>query len=88
MQNIIEIVKKSFEEIKLEDETWFEFWSARDLMKSLGYKEWRKFNWVIEKAEIACNNTSNKGENHFVPSDKMVWIWSWSKRFYLCYDRL
>ncbi len=79
-QNLIELVQKNFEEIKLEDETWFEFWSARDLMKSLGYKEWRKFNWVIEKAKLACVNTWIKAENHFVSSDKMVNLGSWSKR--------
>jgi hypothetical protein len=33
--NLIEKVQKTFEEIKLEDETGFEFWSARNLMKSL-----------------------------------------------------
>jgi len=88
MQNeLIQKVQKSFEEIKLEDETGFEFWSARDLMVALWYKEWRKFNWVIEKASIACKNSWNKPENHFVPSDKMVELGSWSKRkikdFYL-----
>lgn len=79
-QNIIEIVQKSFEDIKITDETWFEFWSARDLMKWLGYKEWRKFEWVIEKAEIACKNSWTNAKNHFVSSDKMVELGSWSKR--------
>ncbi len=32
MTDIIEQVQKTFEDIKLEDETGFEFWSARDLM--------------------------------------------------------
>jgi len=79
-QDIIEIVQKSFEDIKITDETWFEFWSARDLMKWLGYKEWRKFEWVIEKAEIACKNSWTNTKNHFVSSDKMVELGSWSKR--------
>ncbi len=80
MSNLIKIVQKTFEQIKIEDETWFEFWSARDLMSALWYKEWRKFNWVIEKAKIACENSWTKLENHFVPSDKMVSLGSWSKR--------
>lgn len=79
-KNIIEIVQKTFEEIKIQDETWFEFWSARELMISLGYKEWRKFEWVIEKAKIACENSWIEAKNHFVSSDKMVELWSWSKR--------
>lgn len=35
MQDIIKIVQKTSEDIKSEDETWFEFWNTRDLMKSL-----------------------------------------------------
>lgn len=33
--DLIEKVQKTFEEIKMEDETWFEFWSARELMVGL-----------------------------------------------------
>jgi len=78
--NLIEKVQKTFEEIKLEDETGFEFWSARDLMKSLWYKKWERFGLVIKKAKLNCLNSSTKPENHFVPSDKMVELDSWSKR--------
>ena len=78
--NLLEKVQKSFEEIKLVDESGFEFWSARDLMESLWYKEWRKFNWVIEKAIISCQNSWYKTHNHFVSSDKKVLIWSWANR--------
>jgi len=57
MENIIEIVQKSFESIKMEDETWFEFWSARDLMIALGYKKWQTFEFVVKKAIISCENS-------------------------------
>jgi len=30
MSNLIKTVQKIFEQIKIEDETWFEFWSARE----------------------------------------------------------
>lgn len=30
MFDLITQVQKSFEDIKITDETWFEFWSARD----------------------------------------------------------
>lgn len=79
-QNIIEIVQKSFEDIKITDETWFEFWSARDLMGVLWYKEWRKFEWVIEKAKYSCKNSLQKPEDHFVRGDKMINLWKWWKR--------
>ena len=79
-QNIIEIVQKSFEEIKITDETWFEFWSARDLMKWLWYKKWQTFEKVIEKAEVACNNSLIESKNHFTDASKMVWLGSWSNR--------
>jgi uncharacterized protein YuzE len=36
MQDIVKIVQKTFEDIKIFDEvTGFEFWNARDLMKAL-----------------------------------------------------
>lgn len=64
--NIIELVQKSFEEIKMVDETWFEFWSARDLMKSLGYKKWERFSLVIKKAKLNCKNSWWKIEDNFL----------------------
>jgi DNA-damage-inducible protein D len=57
MQDITQIIQKVFEEIKIEDETWFEFWSARDLMRSLGYKKWERFSLIIKKAKINCENS-------------------------------
>jgi len=80
MQDLKIIAQKTFEDIKIIDDEWFEFWSARGLMKTLWYKEWRKFAWVIDRAKVSCKNTWIESKNHFVSSDKMVWLWSWSKR--------
>ncbi len=80
MIDLIKIVQKSFENIKITDETWFEFWSARDLMNVLWYKEWRKFEWVVEKAKDSCKNSWQKPEDHFVGGDKMINLWKWWKR--------
>lgn len=80
MTDLVQQVQRTFEDIRLEDETGFEFWSARDLMIALGYKEWRKFSWVIEKAKISCKNSNGVIEDHFVPSDKMVELGSGSQR--------
>ena len=43
---------KTFEDIKHINEDGVEFWYARELQMVLNYKEWRKFNGVIEKAQI------------------------------------
>jgi DNA-damage-inducible protein D len=67
MTDLIKIVQQSFENIKISDETWFEFWSARDLMNVLGYSKWQKFEWVIEKAKISCKNSWQEIDKHFLP---------------------
>ncbi|WP_445956649.1 DNA damage-inducible protein D [Yeosuana sp.] len=53
-----------------------EFWSARDLQKLFEYKEWRGFENIVKKAVIACKNSSENVENHFVSTHKMVEIGS------------
>lgn len=50
MNNIEEYTEKNFEDIKHIDEHGNEFWEARELQQILGYKEWRYFSAVIEKA--------------------------------------
>lgn len=67
MTDITIEVQKSFEDIKIVDETWFEFWSARELMNSLWYTKWQKFEWVIEKAKESCKNSWMKIDEHFLP---------------------
>ena len=56
--NDIEINNKIFENIKHTDELGYEFWYARELMELLEYKEWRKFNGVIQKAIEACTGSN------------------------------
>jgi DNA-damage-inducible protein D len=71
---------KTFEEIKHIDENGIEFWYARELQKVLEYKEWRKFENVIEKARIACKNSGISALDHFGEVDKMVKIGSGAER--------
>ena len=71
---------KSFEDIKHIDENGVEFWYARELQGVLDYKEWRKFEGVIKKAEISCKNSGIDSFDHFVGVDKMVQIGSGAKR--------
>ena len=71
---------QSFEDFKHIDENGIEFWYARELQKVLDYKEWRKFENVIQKAIMACKNTGISEVDHFVGADKMVQIGSGAER--------
>ena len=61
MNEIKEYTNRVFEDIKYIEENGNEYWLARELMTALEYKEWRKFNKVIQKAMQACN-----GSNYYV----------------------
>lgn len=49
-----------------------EYWSARDLQIILGYKQWRTFVSVVEKAASACVNSNIPAVNHFAESRKLI----------------
>ncbi len=68
----IEKNNKTFEDIKHIDKNGVEFWYARELQEVLDYKEWRKFNGIIEKAKIACQNSGISAFEHFVGADKTI----------------
>ncbi len=57
-----------------------EYWSARELQIVLDYKEWRKFEGVVQKAIKAYKNSDINTLDHFDNSDKMVEIDSRAKR--------
>ena len=68
----IEKQKNIFESIKHIDEKGVEYWEARELQIVLGYKEWRYFSAVIEKAQIACSASNNNISHHFGVYTKMI----------------
>ena len=76
MNEIKEYTEKVFEDIKHIDDFGNEYWLARELMKALEYKEWRKFGKVIKKAMDACTGSNYYTLDHFVLKDKMVSIGS------------
>ena len=80
MMREIEKNNKSFESIKHIDESGVEFWYARELMIILEYKQWRRFEGVIEKAKLSCQNSDINILDHFVSVGKMVKIGSGAKR--------
>ena len=71
---------KTFEDIKNIDENGIEFWYARALMSILQYANWQNFEKIIEKAKIACKNSSINVLDHFIDVDKMVQIGSGAER--------
>jgi len=77
---LIAQTEKTFEDIKHVDENGNEYWYARELMISLGYKAWRYFEGVVEKSKIACENSNMNALDHFVVDNKMVQIGSGAER--------
>ncbi len=72
MNEIKEYNETIFESIKHIDANGNEYWYARELQAVLGYKEWRKFKGVINKAKNACINSNVNEINHFVDTDKTI----------------
>lgn len=70
---------KSFEE-SAHIEQGVEFWMARDIQQLLEYDKWSNFLNVVEKAKIACQNSSHVVLDHFADVGKMVPIGSGSSR--------
>jgi len=64
MNNIISRQNNSFENIKIIKNN-SEYWSARDLMKTLDYLRWENFDEVINKAKNACKNSKQDVKEHF-----------------------
>ncbi len=92
-ENIKEYGKRTFEDIKHIDENGIEYWYARELQLVLDYKEWRKFEGVVQRAMKACKSSDINILDHFVGTDKMVRIGSGAERMqkdykltrYACY---
>lgn len=65
-----------FERIRRINETGNEYWSSRDLAQVLGYADYRNFEQVVQKARLACFNSGQRIEDHFVDVTDMVPIGS------------
>jgi DNA-damage-inducible protein D len=62
----------TFEGLAQTTESGVEYWLARDLQNLLGYKEWRNFTAVIDKAKTVCEVSKHPITDHFVDVNKMV----------------
>ncbi len=72
--------ENQFETIKRIEENGSEYWSSRDLAKTLEYSDYRNFQTVINKAKIACENSGQVINNHFVEATEMVETGSGAER--------
>ncbi|TVQ43743.1 MAG: DNA damage-inducible protein D [Saprospirales bacterium] len=78
-KELISDLFKKFEEACY-DIDGLECWSGRELQNILGYKDWRNFLNIIQKASKACRNSGEAVEDHFVGVTKMVRIGSRTDR--------
>ncbi len=85
MNELKEYTERLFEDIKHIDKNGSEFWYARELQMTLGYKRWDKFCNVIEEATIACKQSDYVVLDHFSQVGKMVQIGSGAKRSQIDY---
>ncbi|MFH1067001.1 MAG: DNA damage-inducible protein D [bacterium] len=69
-----------FEQIRRTNASGNEYWSSRDFARVLGYTDYRNFEAVIEKARMACFNSGQRVEDHFVDVNEMVEIGSKAQR--------
>ena len=72
--------KALFESIKRTNDYGQEYWSARDLRKTLEYTEYSKFLPVIKKAMDACQSSGGSVSDHFAEVSEMVQIGSGAER--------
>lgn len=59
MADIQKYSEQTFESIKHINEYGQEFWYARELQEVLEYKQWRRFEEAVERAQIACEQSGN-----------------------------
>lgn len=76
----IERRKLVFDQYACTDDDGVEYWLARDIMKPLGYVQWRNFETAIKRAMVSCETAKTPVQNHFAEVSKMVDLGSGSIR--------
>lgn len=64
--------EKSFDSLKKVNEYGQEYWSARELMPLLEYKQWRRFADAIDRAKAACEVSGHAVSDNFADAGKIV----------------
>lgn len=69
----IEKRKLAFDDYaQIDEESGTEYWSARDIMRPLGYAQWRNFETAIKRAMVSCETNKIPVESHFAEASKIV----------------
>src|SRR5438128_2171249 len=63
-----------FESIRRVNAAGNEHWSSRDFARVLNYTDYRNFEQVLEKAKLACFNSGQRLDDHFVDITEMIEI--------------
>jgi DNA-damage-inducible protein D len=63
---------KVFEDTKHINQFDQEYWSARELAKTLNYLDYRNFKKVLKKAKESCKKVGQSVKNHFVDVNDMI----------------
>lgn len=69
-----------YDKIRHTDEKSNEYWMARELATAIGYKDYRNFKGLIEKARKLCAQNNAKVTDHFVEATEMVELGSGANR--------
>ena len=65
VKDINTINESLFESIKHINEYGMEYWTARELMPVLEYKQWRQFSDTVDRAKTSCELSGNAVSLHF-----------------------
>jgi len=77
---IVLSLTQRFEEYVHHTNEGMEFWLAREIQELLGYKQWRNFALIMDKARKACEVSGNTVSDHFADISKMVELGSGAQR--------
>ncbi len=69
-----------FEQIRHTNESGDEYWSSRDLARVLEYANYKNFEPAIQRARMACFQSGQRIEDHFLDVQEMVNIGSGAQR--------
>jgi len=69
-QNLPQVERSEFENLKKSNDYGAEYWSARDLQPLLGYAQWRSFEKVVRKAMASCEQSGNEPGHHFARANR------------------
>lgn len=68
----LQTTQVTFDSIKRFDEFGNEYWSARELMKALGYAKWQNFEEVLKKAVTSIRNAQKDSNYWLTESSKPI----------------